>query len=166
MKKQLIIEEFFQSSGPLSTIVKNFHERQEQVEMAKIVNETIEQKKSLIVEAGTGVGKTFAYLAPALINGGKVIVSTATKNLQEQLFLKDIPTIRDALKIPINIKILKGRSNYICHLRMENALIEGQFLNREDAKYIHEIKKITDHSKSGEKIVLLLKLEKKLLLRR
>ena len=150
MKKQLIIEEFFQSSGPLSAIVKNFHERQEQVEMAKIVNETIEQKKSLIVEAGTGVGKTFAYLAPALINGGKVIVSTATKNLQEQLFLKDIPTIRDALKIPINIKILKGRSNYICHLRMENALIEGQFLNREDAKYIHEIKKITDHSKSGE----------------
>ena len=150
MKKELIIEEFFKSSGPLSLIVNNFHERQEQVDMAKIVNEAIEEKKSLIVEAGTGVGKTFAYLAPALMNGGKVVISTATKNLQEQLFLKDIPTIRDALKIPIDIKILKGRSSYICHLRMENALIEGQFLNKEDAKYIHEIKKISDHSNTGE----------------
>ena len=150
MKKELIIEEFFKSSGPLSLIVSNFHERQEQVDMAKIVNEAIEEKKSLIVEAGTGVGKTFAYLAPALMNGGKVVISTATKNLQEQLFLKDIPTIRDALKIPIDIKILKGRSSYICHLRMENALVEGQFLNKEDAKYIHEIKKITDHSITGE----------------
>ena len=150
MKKELIIEEFFKSSGPLSLIVNNFHERQEQVDMAKIVNEAIEEKKSLIVEAGTGVGKTFAYLAPALMNGGKVVISTATKNLQEQLFFKDIPTIRDALKIPIDIKILKGRSSYICHLRMENSLIEGQFLNKEDAKYIHEIKKISDHSNTGE----------------
>ena len=150
MKKQKIIEEFFKNSGPLSEGVINFHEREDQVEMAKIVNEAIEEKNSLIVEAGTGVGKTFSYLVPALINGGKVVISTATKNLQDQLFFKDIPTIRDALKIPIDINILKGRSNYICQLRMENALLEGQFLNKEDAKYIHEIKKISDHSESGE----------------
>ena len=150
MKKESTIDSFFKSSGPLSKIVDNFRERQEQVDMAKVVNEAIENKSSLIVEAGTGVGKTFAYLGPALMNGGKVVISTATKNLQDQLFLKDIPTIRDALKIPIDIKILKGRANYICQLRMENALVEGQFLNREDAKYIHEIKKISDHSKSGE----------------
>ena len=150
MKKQKIIEEFFKNSGPLSEGVINFHEREDQVEMAKIVNEAIEEKNSLIVEAGTGVGKTFSYLVPALINGGKVVISTATKNLQDQLFFKDIPTIRDALKIPIDINILKGRSNYICQLRMENALHEGQFLNKEDAKYIHEIKKISDHSESGE----------------
>ena len=150
MKKQKIIEEFFKNSGPLSEGVINFHEREDQVEMAKIVNEAIEEKNSLIVEAGTGVGKTFSYLVPALINGGKVVISTATKNLQDQLFFKDIPTIRDALKIPIDINILKGRSNYICQLRMENALLEGQFLNKEDAKYIHEIKKIADHSESGE----------------
>jgi ATP-dependent DNA helicase DinG len=150
MKKQKIIEEFFKNSGPLSEGVINFHEREDQVEMAKIVNEAIEEKNSLIVEAGTGVGKTFSYLVPALINGGKVVISTATKNLQDQLFFKDIPTIRDALKIPIDINILKGRSNYICQLRMKNALLEGQFLNKEDAKYIHEIKKISDHSESGE----------------
>tara|TARA_Y100000739_G_scaffold229967_1_gene247962 strand:- start:8450 stop:10288 length:1839 start_codon:yes stop_codon:yes gene_type:complete len=118
--------------------------------MAKIVNEAIEEKDSLIIEAGTGVGKTFSYLVPALMNGGKVVISTATKNLQDQLFLKDIPTIRNALKIPVEINILKGRSNYICQLRMENALLEGQFLNKEDAKYIHEIKKIADHSEVGE----------------
>jgi len=150
MKKKQIIEDFFKTSGPLSEIVRNFHERKDQVEMAKIVNEAIEDKNSLIVEAGTGVGKTFSYLVPALINGGKVVISTATKNLQDQLFFKDIPTIRDALKIPIDINILKGRSNYICQLRMENALLEGKFLNKEDAKYIHEIKKISDHSESGE----------------
>ena len=150
MKKKQIIENFFKASGPLSKIVSNFHEREDQVEMAKIVNETIEDKNSLIVEAGTGVGKTFSYLVPALINGGKVVISTATKNLQDQLFFKDIPTIRDALKIPIDINILKGRSNYICQLRMENAILEGKFLNKEDAKYIHEIKKISDHSESGE----------------
>ena len=150
MKKEIIIEEFFKKSGPLSEIVTNFHEREDQVEMAKIVNEAVEKKESLIVEAGTGVGKTFSYLVPALMNGGKVVISTATKNLQDQLFFKDIPTIRDALKIPININILKGRANYICQLRMENSLLEGQFLNKEDAKYIHEIKKISDHSESGE----------------
>jgi ATP-dependent DNA helicase DinG len=150
MKKKIIIENFFKNSGPLSEIVTNFHEREDQVEMAKIVNETIEEKNSLIVEAGTGVGKTFSYLVPALINGGKVVISTATKNLQDQLFYKDIPTIRDALKIPIDINILKGRSNYICQLRMENALLEGKFLNKEDAKFIHEIKNISDHSESGE----------------
>ena len=150
MKKKLIIENFFKNSGPLSKIVSGFHEREDQVEMAKIVNEAIEEKNSLIVEAGTGVGKTFSYLVPALINGGKVVISTATKNLQDQLFFKDIPTVRDALKIPIDINILKGRSNYICQLRMENALLEGKFLNKEDAKYIHEIKRISDHSVTGE----------------
>ena len=150
MKKELIIEEFFKSQGPLSEVIDNFHEREDQVKMAKLVNEAIEAKDSLIVEAGTGIGKTFSYLLPALINGGKIVISTATKNLQDQLFFKDIPTIRDALKIPIDINILKGRSNYICQLRMENALLEGQFLNKEDAKFIHEIKKISDHSEVGE----------------
>ena len=150
MKKNKIIEEFFKSSGPLSKLVSNFHQREDQVDMAKIINETIEEKNSLIIEAGTGVGKTFSYLLPALMNGGKVVISTATKNLQDQLFFKDIPTIRNALKIPIDINILKGRSNYICQLRMENSLLEGQFLNKQDASYIHEIKKISDHSDSGE----------------
>jgi ATP-dependent DNA helicase DinG len=150
MKNDLIIDEIFSDDGALHEVIPEYRKRSEQLDMSKAVNATIQQKNSLIVEAGTGVGKTFSYLVPALINGGKVVISTATKNLQDQLFLKDIPTIRDALKIPVKINILKGRSNYICQLRMENSLIEGQFFNREDASFIKKIKTFSDHSNSGE----------------
>ena len=150
MKNDLIIDEIFSDDGALHEVIPDYRKRSEQLDMSKAVNATIQQKNSLIVEAGTGVGKTFSYLVPALINGGKVVISTATKNLQDQLFLKDIPTIRDALKIPVKINILKGRSNYICQLRMENSLIEGQFYNREDASFIKQIKTFSDHSNTGE----------------
>jgi ATP-dependent DNA helicase DinG len=150
MKNDLIIDEIFSDDGALREVIPDYRKRSEQLDMSKAVNATIQQKNSLIVEAGTGVGKTFSYLVPALINGGKVVISTATKNLQDQLFLKDIPTIRDALKIPVKINILKGRSNYICQLRMENSLIEGQFYNREDASFIKQIKTFSDHSNTGE----------------
>jgi ATP-dependent DNA helicase DinG len=75
----------------------------------------------LVAEAGTGTGKTFAYLVPALLSGGKVIVSTGTKNLQDQLFNKDLPTMRDALKVPVKIALLKGRANYVCHYHLQRA---------------------------------------------
>ena len=150
MKNDLIIDEIFSDDGALNEVIPDYRKRSEQLDMSRAVNATIQQKNSLIVEAGTGVGKTFSYLVPALINGGKVVISTATKNLQDQLFLKDIPTIRDALKIPVKINILKGRSNYICQLRMENSLIEGQFFNREDASFIKKIKTFSDHSNTGE----------------
>ncbi|MDC0423191.1 ATP-dependent DNA helicase [Methylophilaceae bacterium] len=150
MKNDLIIDEIFSDDGALSEVILDYRKRSEQLDMSKAVNETIQLKNSLIVEAGTGVGKTFSYLVPALINGGKVVISTATKNLQDQLFLKDIPTIRDALKIPVKINILKGRANYICQLRMENSLIEGKFFNKEDASFINKIKTFSDHSNTGE----------------
>ena len=150
MKKELIIEEFFKNSGPLSEIIDNFHEREDQINMAKIVNKTIEEKDSLIVEAGTGIGKTFSYLVPALMNGGKVVISTATKNLQDQLFFNDIPKIREALKISVKVNILKGRGNYICKLRMENTIQEGMFFNKEDAQHLQLIKAFSDNTDSGE----------------
>jgi ATP-dependent DNA helicase DinG len=150
MKQQNIIDDFFDQKGSLGQIVKDYHIRDDQVVMAKAVHNSIKNKESLVIEAGTGVGKTFAYLIPALLEGGKVIISTATKNLQDQLFFNDIPKIRDALKISVDIHILKGRANYICQLRMENALVGGQFLNKEDAGYIHTIKRFSDHSGSGE----------------
>jgi len=150
MKQEAIIDDFFDPQGALGKTVDNYHTRTEQIEMAKLVQNAIENKESLIIEAGTGVGKTFAYLVPAIINGGKVVISTATKNLQDQLFFDDIPKIRDALGVPVDINILKGRANYICQLRMEDALLQGQFFNKEDATYIHEIKKFADYSVSGE----------------
>jgi ATP-dependent DNA helicase DinG len=150
MKQEVIIDDFFDPQGALAKTVDDYHIRTEQIEMAKLVQNAIESNESLIVEAGTGVGKTFAYLVPAIINGGKVLISTATKNLQDQLYFDDIPKIRDALGVPVDINILKGRANYICQLRMEDSLLQGQFFNKEDAKYIHEIKKFSDNSVSGE----------------
>ena len=113
-------DDFFSPNGPLNNSLENYQVRAEQVEMAKSISDSIEDKSSLVVEAGTGVGKTFAYLYPALLKGGRVVISTATKNLQDQLFFNDIPKIREALKISVKVNILKGRGNYICKLRMEN----------------------------------------------
>jgi len=118
--------------------------------MAKSVSNAIKDKESLVIEAGTGVGKTFAYLYPSLLKGGRVVISTATKNLQDQLFFNDIPKIREALKISVKVNILKGRANYICKLRMENTNQEGMFFNKNDAKYLHLIKAFSDNSDSGE----------------
>ena len=103
------IDDFFSPNGPLNDCLENYQLRAEQVEMAKSINDSIEDKTSLVVEAGTGVGKTFAYLYPALLKGGRVVISTATKNLQDQLFFNDIPKIREALKISVKVNILKGQ---------------------------------------------------------
>jgi ATP-dependent DNA helicase DinG len=143
-------DDFFSVNGPLNDCLEDYQLRTEQVEMAKSIIGTIEDKSSLVVEAGTGVGKTFAYLYPALLKGGKVVISTATKNLQDQLFFNDIPKIREALKISVKVNILKGRGNYICKLRMENTIQEGMFFNKEDAQYLHLIKAFSDNTDSGE----------------
>ena len=143
-------DDFFSVNGPLNDCLEDYQLRTEQVEMAKSIIGTIEDKSSLVVEAGTGVGKTFAYLYPALLKGGKVVISTATKNLQDQLFFNDIPKIREALKISVKVNILKGRGNYICKLRMENTIQDGMFFNKEDAQHLHFIKAFSDNTDSGE----------------
>ena len=143
-------DDFFSVNGPLNDCLEDYQLRTEQVEMAKSIIGTIEDKSSLVVEAGTGVGKTFAYLYPALLKGGKVVISTATKNLQDQLFFNDIPKIRETLKISVKVNILKGRGNYICKLRMENTIQEGMFFNKEDAQHLQLIKAFSDNTDSGE----------------
>ena len=148
--KKFPMDVFFSKDGPLSKVISGYQIRPSQVAMSNLVDETILNQNSLIVEAGTGIGKTFAYLAPALMKGETVIISTATKNLQDQLYNKDIPKIREALNIPIKVDLLKGRSNYVCQLKMEDSLINGQFLNKEDAVYLEKIKLFADHSKTGE----------------
>ncbi len=106
-------------SGPLVDQIEQFSVRKQQQHMADSIQAAFERKKDLIVEAGTGTGKTFAYLVPALCSGKKVIISTGTKNLQDQLFKKDIPLVRKALKIPVSCALLKGRSNYLCLHRLK-----------------------------------------------
>jgi len=93
--------------------------------MARAVSETLEQGGVLICEAGTGTGKTFAYLVPALLSGRKVVISTGTRNLQDQLYQRDVPRVRDVLGVPCTVAVLKGRANYLCSHRLENAWLEG-----------------------------------------
>ncbi|MBB3256494.1 ATP-dependent DNA helicase DinG [Paraburkholderia bannensis] len=109
---------------------------------------------TLIVEAGTGTGKTYAYLVPAMLWGGKVIVSTGTKHLQDQLFARDIPTVRDALAVPVSIAMLKGRSNYLCHYYLQRTADNGRLPSRQETSYLQEIIRFAKITRSGDKAEL------------
>jgi ATP-dependent DNA helicase DinG len=139
----------FGPDGALARRIANFRHRESQLDMARKVNEAITNAGVLIAEAGTGTGKTFAYLVPALLSGGKTIISTGTKTLQDQLFHRDLPTIRDALGIPVTTALLKGRANYVCLHHLDNALAEGRFPTREEGRHIHTIRRFADRSLNG-----------------
>jgi ATP-dependent DNA helicase DinG len=145
------LSQIFTINGPLAQSVQGYSERAEQVKMALAIQEAIEKNKQLIAEAGTGTGKTFAYLVPALLSGGKVIISTGTKTLQDQLFNRDLPNVRDALQVPVTVAMLKGRANYVCHDHLYRASQEGRFASREDARYIPIIQAFAENSKTGDK---------------
>jgi len=145
------VERFFSEQSPLAAEVASFRPREQQREMALAVAEAIRDNAILVVEAGTGTGKTFAYLVPALLAGGKVIISTGTKNLQDQLFQKDLPMVRDALKAPVSVALLKGRANYVCHYHLERAHSDGLFKTREDIKHLGKIRHYAKVSDSGDK---------------
>jgi ATP-dependent DNA helicase DinG len=147
----LEVERFFSEQSPLAAEVASFRPRAQQREMALAVAEAIRDNAILVVEAGTGTGKTFAYLVPALLAGGKVIISTGTKNLQDQLFQKDLPMVRDALKAPVSVALLKGRSNYVCHYHLARTESDGMFKTREDIKHLGKIKNYAKVSDSGDK---------------
>jgi ATP-dependent DNA helicase DinG len=147
----LEVERFFSEQSPLATEVASFRPRAQQREMALAVAEAIRDNAILVVEAGTGTGKTFAYLVPALLAGGKVIISTGTKNLQDQLFQKDLPMVRDALKAPVSVALLKGRSNYLCHYHLARTESDGMFKTREDIKHLGRIKQYAKVSDSGDR---------------
>ncbi len=119
--------------------------------MADAVAGAIGGRSVLIAEAGTGTGKTFAYLVPALLYGGKVIVSTGTKTLQDQLFQRDLPLVRDALKLPVTLALLKGRANYVCHHHLERAAAEGRFPSRDDARHLVRIVAFSRASDTGDR---------------
>lgn len=145
------LERVFAADGPLAATIPGYRTRIQQLEMAQAIEEAIRNNRQLVAEAGTGTGKTFAYLVPALLSGGKVIVSTGTKTLQDQLFNRDLPAVRDALQVPVTVAMLKGRSNYVCHFHLERAANEGRFISREDARYVHIIRSFAEHSSTGDK---------------
>ena len=147
----LTIRQVFEKGGILAEQIEGYSARTQQLEMALAIADAIENNTQLVAEAGTGTGKTFAYLVPALLTGGKVIISTGTKNLQDQLYSRDLPNVRDALKVPVTVAMLKGRANYVCHYHLNRAEQEGRFASREDAKYVHLIKTFAENSKTGDK---------------
>lgn len=147
----LDLSSHFADDGTLARVIPGFRPRPQQREMAEAIARAIHGNRALVAEAGTGTGKTFAYLVPALLSGGKVIVSTGTKTLQDQLFHRDLPAVRKALKVPVSVALLKGRQNYACHYHVARAQLEGRFINREDAAHIRIIAKWLLHTQTGDK---------------
>jgi ATP-dependent DNA helicase DinG len=141
----------FAAGGTFEHSLAGWRVRAQQLEFAEAVLEAIESSGVLIAEAGTGTGKTFAYLAPALIAGGRVIVSTGTKTLQDQLFHRDLPLVRDALGLPVSIALLKGRANYVCLHHLEESAAAGTFASREEAADIHAIARFARATATGDK---------------
>ena len=141
----------FAPDGPLAAAIPGFRARPQQIEMAQQIAEAIRGNRVLVAEAGTGTGKTFAYLVPALSAGGKVIISTGTKTLQDQLFNRDLPTVRAALKLPVSIALLKGRANYVCPYHLERNARDGRFLTPQDAADLRAISRFAKVTTSGDK---------------
>ena len=117
--------------GPFATALDGFAPREAQIRMAEAVQATLATGETLVAEAGTGIGKTLAYLVPALLSGEKVIISTGTKTLQDQLFFRDLPLVREALESSASTALLKGRGNYLCLHRMHTASTEGRLPSRD-----------------------------------
>jgi ATP-dependent DNA helicase DinG len=141
----------FGGNGLLSKKIADYRTRPQQLEMAVRVAEAIRDNAVLVCEAGTGTGKTFAYLVPALLSGGKVIISTGTKPLQDQLYHRDLPVVREALTVPVTTALLKGRANYVCHYHLERNLAEDWQPGRETASELRQIARFARTTASGDK---------------
>ena len=134
------IASIFSADGLLAEHISGYSPRQSQTEMATAVAKTLKDKSALIVEAGTGTGKTFAYLAPVLVGQRKVIVSTGTKNLQEQLYHRDLPVIREAVSGERQTALLKGRANYLCIHRLAQNTRSTTLLDAETLEQMTHVK--------------------------
>lgn len=121
------VEAIFGRSGLLAKAINHFEFRPEQLKMAQAVERALKETHYLIAEAGTGTGKTLAYLTPSLLSGKKVVISTATKNLQEQLYYKDIPLLQEILPFKFRAAYMKGRSNYLCLYRFKRFKSQSTF---------------------------------------
>jgi ATP-dependent DNA helicase DinG len=145
------LDEIFGPAGPLAAALPDFRARPQQLQMANRIAEALRERRVLVAEAGTGTGKTFAYLVPALLSGGKILLSTGTKTLQDQLFNRDLPKVRAALKLPVRIALLKGRANYVCPYHLERNARDGRFQSPQDAADLRAIAQFARITQSGDK---------------
>ena len=146
------VAQAFAGQGPLAQADTHFRPRAGQVAMAQAVAQVIQDGGALVAEAGTGVGKTFAYLVPALLSGQRLFVSTATKALQDQLFLRDLPRVQAALGVPVRAALLKGRSSYLCLERLERACrgVPGQLLDPQWLRALARVQQWARGTRSGD----------------
>ena len=145
-----VLSSVFKPTGELAQAITNFQPRAAQQQMAEAIAATVKKKGELVVEAETGTGKTFAYLAPVLLGKGKAIVSTGTKNLQEQLFHRDLPTLRKVLAPEKVVALLKGRSNYLCLHRMEQATQQAGQFSKDIQNQLITVKRWATSTRSGD----------------
>ncbi|MBS3785263.1 MAG: ATP-dependent DNA helicase [Gammaproteobacteria bacterium] len=144
------LEQLFAADGPLSTQLEQFSPREEQVAMAKSVAAAVLTDETLVVEAGTGIGKTLGYLIPVLRSGKRALISTGTRTLQDQLFQRDLPLAVAVVDLPIRAALLKGRGNYLCHYRLERTLDAGRFETRQAADLLQRLRIWAGRTSSGD----------------
>ncbi|MGH9336405.1 MAG: ATP-dependent DNA helicase, partial [Vicinamibacteria bacterium] len=137
--------------GPFSASLPAFEHRESQQEMAVAVARVFRDGGKLLVEAGTGTGKTLAYLIPAILSGQRVVISTGTKNLQEQLFYKDIPLLRNALPVPFTACLMKGRGNYLCLARYAQFQLQPSFRFFEETQHFDTLHRWSQMTKTGDR---------------
>lgn len=146
------LSDVFSAKGPIASTVPDYRPRQAQLDLALAIENTLTQRSTLVAEAGTGTGKTWAYLVPAFLSGSKVLVSTGTRTLQDQLFHRDVPRLRKALQLSINVALLKGRSNYVCHYHLERMFGDDRALkSRDEVGQLRKIQIFAQQSDSGDK---------------
>jgi ATP-dependent DNA helicase DinG len=145
-----LVQEAFAPLGVLARATDQFSPRQGQTDMALAVADVVAHGGSLVVEAGTGVGKTFAYLVPALLSGERVLLSTATKALQDQLYARDLPRLVQALNLPIRLALLKGRASYLCTHRMEMARRDTSMPDRHTVHLLSRVETWSLSTRTGD----------------
>jgi ATP-dependent DNA helicase DinG len=144
------VHEALSMQGPLSLVDPGFRPREQQQQLAREVARALEDRATLVAEAGTGVGKTFAYLVPLLMSQRRALVSTATKSLQDQLYLRDLPRLRDALRMPVRIALLKGRSSYLCLHRLKQSRQTATLPDRFAVRALSRVEQWAAHTRSGD----------------
>jgi ATP-dependent DNA helicase DinG len=145
------LKNIFSPEGACAAVLPGWRARPQQLAMAEAVERALAGNNVLLAEAGTGTGKTLAYLIPALLSGGKVVISTGTKALQDQLYHRDLPAARRALKSPVKVALLKGRANYVCQHHLQRNLSDGRFSHRDDAAWLRKIARFAETSSSGDR---------------
>jgi ATP-dependent DNA helicase DinG len=148
------LEQAFSESGRLAAAHEGFVARPGQQALAQAVAQALQERAMLVAEAGTGTGKTYAYLVPALLSGGRVVISTGTRTLQDQLFERDLPRVRDALGVSVRIALLKGRANYVCLHHLQRNLVDGRFARREDIAQLARIDRFSRITDTGDRAAL------------